>query len=71
MVSDTGVIGVPPGYTYRGYDADGRLVYDSTTDGPSDEDCYSDPTGTEIVGNRAGHSDPSECVTTHRWQPLP
>lgn len=66
-----GLIGVNPGYTIRGYDADGEVVYDSTTDGPSVEDCYADPTGTEFVGSYAGHTDPSECVVTHPWSSLP
>lgn len=64
------LIGVPVGWVYRGYSADGELLYDSTTDGPSIKDCYADPTGTEFVGNSAGHSDPSECVRTHRWEPI-
>lgn len=63
------LIGVPLGFTFRGYDADGELVYDSSTDGPSVADCYADPTGTEFVGSWAGFDDPSECVRTHRWEP--
>ena len=67
---DTDAIGVPPGFVYRGYSADGELLYDSTTDGPSINDCYADPTGTEFVGNYADRTDPSECVRTHRWEPI-
>jgi hypothetical protein len=65
------LIGVPYGMTFRGYGAAGDLVYDSTTDGPSVDDCYADPTGTEFVGSWAGHSDPAECVRTIVWEPLP
>lgn len=67
---DTDLIGVQPGYTYRGYDAAGELVYDSSVDGPSVEDCYADPSGTEFVGNHAGRTDPAECVVTHEWAPM-
>jgi hypothetical protein len=65
------LIGVPYNTTFRGYDAAGDLMYDSTTDGPTTDDCYADPTGTEFVGNSAGHSDPAECVRTIAWEPLP
>lgn len=64
------LIGVPVGYVFRGYDSTGTLLYDSSTDGPSVEDCYADPSGTEFVGSFAGHSDPSECVLTHQWEPI-
>lgn len=70
-IGDHDLIGVPPGYTFRGYDASGELVYDSSADGPSVEDCYADPAGEEFVGNWAGHDDPAECVPTHRWVPTP
>ncbi len=62
------LIAVPLGYTFRGYDADGEIVYDSSRDGPSVQDCYADPTGTEFVGNWADYDDPSECVRTHQWE---
>ncbi|HEX6195790.1 MAG TPA: hypothetical protein VFZ37_07760 [Jiangellaceae bacterium] len=68
---DWDLIGIPLGYTFRGYDDEGQLVYDSTVDGPSVEDCYADPTGTEFVGNHAGRTDPAECVRTHVWEPVP
>lgn len=62
-------VGVPAGYTYRGYDADGNLVHDSTVDGPFIDDCYADPTGSEFVGNYSGRSDPADCIRTHQWRP--
>lgn len=70
-LADWDLIGVPFGYTFRGYDDTGQLVYDSSVDGPSVEDCYADPTGAEFVGNSAGRSDPAECVRTHEWEPAP
>lgn len=70
-LADWDLIGVPFGYTFRGYDDAGQLVYDSSVDGPSVADCYADPTGTEFVGSSAGHTDPAECVRTHEWEPTP
>lgn len=66
---DDGLIGVERGYTYRGYDTDGQLVYDSSADGPSVEECYADPTGAEVVGGSAENQDPAECVQMIVWQP--
>ncbi|MGH8775254.1 MAG: hypothetical protein ACRDWI_08810 [Jiangellaceae bacterium] len=69
VLDDDTMIGVPSGYIFRGYDASNERVYDSSQDGPTIEDCYADPTGTEFVGNYAGRDDPAGCVRTHEWQP--
>lgn len=52
----------------RGYDAEGDVVYDSTTDAPAQDACFTNPDGTEIV--RSGPvSNPSldDCLPTHAW----
>lgn len=55
-------------YRYRGYDADGKLIYDSERDGPFAKDCYTDPAGKEvIVVNSAKNPTPQTCNRTYEW----
>jgi hypothetical protein len=59
-----------PGWTYRyrAYDAAGKRIYDSFTDGPFAKDCYTDPTGKEvIVTNSAENPTPETCNRTYEW----
>lgn len=68
---DNHLIGVPPGYTFRGYDAAGRLVYDSSRQGPDVRRCYTDPTGRQVLvhnGIAGGHPDPATCRRTLTWR---
>ncbi|GAB3406891.1 hypothetical protein [Flindersiella endophytica] len=55
-------------YRYRGYDANGKLVYDSERDGPFARDCHTDPTGTKVF-HTAGKPDasPETCERTYEW----
>jgi hypothetical protein len=66
---DGGLIGLLGGlYRYRGYDANGKLVYDSAKDGPFVGDCHTDPAGTEVI-HTAGKPDasPETCERTYEW----
>jgi hypothetical protein len=64
------LIGInPPGTILRGYDADGRLVYDSSKTGPTAHECYTDPEGREvIVHNGIENPSPETCRRTLRWE---
>lgn len=66
---DGGLIDLLGGlYRYRGYDAKGKLVYDSAKDGPFVKDCYTDPEGKEvIVVNSVKHPTPATCKRTYEW----
>lgn len=69
--NESHLIGVPPGYTYRGYDAAGRLVYNSAEQGPDVRRCYTDPAGTKVRvdnGVDGGHPDPSRCRRMLSWR---
>jgi hypothetical protein len=66
---NNGLIGIPYGYVLRGYDASGALVYDSSVDGPSVEECYTDPQGAEVIASFDVDAPPapSSCRPTVEW----
>jgi hypothetical protein len=69
--SDNHLIGVAPGYTFRGYDAAGRQVYNSATQGPDVRRCYTDPSGRQVRvhnGVNGGNPDPSTCRRMFSWR---
>lgn len=69
--SENNLIGVATGYTFRGYDAAGRLVYNSATQGPDVRRCYTDPSGTTVEvhnGVGGGHPDPADCRRMLAWK---
>ncbi|MGW5363069.1 hypothetical protein [Actinopolymorpha pittospori] len=64
----SGLIGVGPGYILRGYDASGKVVYDSSKNGPASQDCYTDPAGTEVlVRGAVADPSPGNCRRTLEW----
>lgn len=66
---DSKLIGVPYGYTFRGYDRNGRLVYDSGKNGPAVKDCYTDPDGRRVlVVNSVKNPTPDKCRRTLYWK---
>lgn len=66
---DNHLIGVIPGWTIRGYDGDGKLVYDSAKNGPDVRKCYSNPAVTEVlVVNSAKHPTPASCQKMFDWR---
>ena len=68
--ANDGVIGINPlGTILRGYDANGTLVYDSSVDGPTVKECYTDPDGTTVVvHNGVPNSSPESCRRTLTWR---
>ncbi|TDU91242.1 hypothetical protein EV138_4844 [Kribbella voronezhensis] len=66
---DNHLIGVMPGWTIRGYDGAGKLVYDSAKNGPRVEKCYSNPARTEVlVVNSVKHPTPATCEQLFDWK---
>jgi hypothetical protein len=67
---DENLIGInPPGTILRGYAADGTVVYDSSVDGPSIQECFTDPDGKKvIVHNGVFEPTPETCRRTLSWQ---
>lgn len=64
----SGLIGIGLGYTLRGYDASGQVVYDSSRNGPAGRDCYTDPAGTEVlVTGQVADPTPDKCRRTFEW----
>jgi hypothetical protein len=69
VFEDNHLIGVIPGWTIRGYDGDGKLVYDSAKNGPDVRKCYSNPAATEVlVINSAKHPTPATCQKMFDWR---
>jgi hypothetical protein len=66
---DGGLVGLMGGtYRYRGYDAHGKLVYDSAKDGPFVGDCHTDPTGSEVIHTASKpDASPETCERTYEW----
>jgi hypothetical protein len=66
---DNHLIGVTPGWTIRGYDGEGKLVYNSATNGPDVRKCYSNPAATEVlVINSVKHPTPASCQKMFDWR---
>jgi hypothetical protein len=69
VFEDNHLIGVTPGWTIRGYDGEGKLVYDSAKNGPDVRKCYSNPAATEVlVVNSAKHPNPATCQKMFDWR---
>jgi len=63
------LIGVIPDWTIRGYDGEGKLVYDSAKNGPDVRKCYSNPAATEVlVINAVKHPTPATCQKMFDWR---
>lgn len=58
--------------TVRGYDKAGKLIYDSTEQGPSPDDCYANPAGTKVVkAGKTPNPNPADCRKTLSWSYQP
>jgi hypothetical protein len=69
VFTDNHLIGVTPGWTIRGYDGDGKMVYDSAKNGPDVRKCYSNPAATEVlVNNSVKHPTPASCQKMFDWR---
>ena len=69
VFKDNHLIGVTPGWTIRGYDGEGKLVYDSAKNGPDVRKCYSNPAATEVlVVNSDKHPSPATCQKMFDWR---
>jgi hypothetical protein len=69
VMPDNHLIGVTAGWTIRGYDGDGKLIYDSAKNGPQVKNCYSNPAATEVVViNSVKHPTPATCQKMFDWK---
>ncbi|MEI8412136.1 MULTISPECIES: hypothetical protein [unclassified Kribbella] len=57
-----------PGETVRGYDANGKLVYNSANQPPPWGSCYMDPSGKRVhMNNGVKTPGPKTCHPTYNW----
>lgn len=58
--------------TVRAYDKAGKLIYDSAEQGPSPDDCYTDPAGTKVLKvGKTPNPNPASCRRTLVWSYQP
>lgn len=65
---DDGLTPLLPGETIRGYDANGKLVYNSADEPPAQGSCFMDPSGKTVhVNNGVKNPGPKTCRPMYNW----